>query len=232
MTGHDTIPRKKHKTFSLVLLLLGALSGALSVARYLFPVGTFSLIVYYLCQLLTLFIGFLGLGAGFFFLAHRAYRTAARYPALAGAGLFLSLLIAGVTESFNYIDYGFGDALVIQIGAAIINTGIYMLLYYAILLIAYLLFFRNVPKKHGAIAFFHGRIAAAGALMAGILLLTKLPGEIADTLDFVDVYWPNIASSEIAMMVFDYIFLALSLFLGYLSCSLAAMYFAASEETE
>ncbi len=222
------LPSREFRHFILILLSSDLLAAILAVLRFSVMSDTIGLVLYYLCSVLTLFPQFAALGGAFFLLGRGDVRRSCLLLLAAAGGLFLSLLITGVRESLLYWDFDFVSALLTQIGAALANTILYAALHFAVLAVVYLLFFRGEPVSREQPAFFgRGTLPRAGLIAALATLIVKLFSLVPDTIDFFTVYWPNIYDNEIVMIVFDYIFLVLSLFLGYLVAGAAEIYFAA-----
>lgn len=218
------------RRLALCLCLLALSAGGLTVlgscitdetALLGISADTWVLLLKYLCSFLTLFVIFAGFGAAEYYLAYGHGRAAAGAMGIALGAYFVSLLIAAFLSAHPYAAYG-GDVwaaqFALQLGTALLNILLFALLCYAVLLLVYLLFFRNRRRPDLALRTFSHRdpLCRAGIVTAALVLVYQLVGQIIDTLSFVEEYWPNIYQNEIVSIVVDYLLLVGSVFLGYL----------------
>ena len=218
----------------LILILLGidALAGALAALRLTGLPDFFLLAISYLCQLLTFGAQFLGVGAALHFLTVRDRKHSFLCLLLAAGGQLLTLLIAGVTESFLYLGFDFANALLSQILSAIVNAIFYLAVYTVLLACAYLLCLRRaIPCDAPPPLFGRHPVVLASVLISSVVLAAKLTLQIWDTVIFIDTYWPSIYASETVTLVLDYVFLLVSAVIGHLiACTAASWLFSDGEE--
>lgn len=231
MQNKISAPPRLPLGFLLVLFGVNLAAGALSAVRLADLPALLLLILNYLCQLLTLVAQFIGLGGAFYCLSVKRNRQAFLCLLLTVSGLLLALLIAGVAESFLYLDYEYTAALLSQIGSAFVNALFYFVLYGILLVPVGILLFRHTDGTRVELPtpFGGGAVMKASLIFSGFVLGHRLVLQIIDTLDFIDTYWPSIYANEIVTLVLDYIFLLLSVLLGHIAACTSAMYFAVRE---
>lgn len=229
----NNVKKQPRIPLSFILLLLGidALAGILAVLRLADPGDFFILAISYLCQLLTLSAQFLGVGAALRFLASRQMKHSLLCLLLAALGHLLTLLIAGVTESFLYLDTV--TVLIAQISSAIVNSALYFCFYVLLLLGAYFFCFRRLREPCLTPPPFFGKhpVTVTSCCFAAGIFVVELVFQIITTVEFVDTYWPSIYTNEIVSLVIDYIFILLSAVLAhFVACATAAWFTPETEE--
>ena len=214
------------RPFVLLLLGINLLAGALAALRLFSLPDFFLLAISYLCQLLTLASQFLGIGAALHFLVKRQKKLSFLCLLLAACGHLLTLLIAGVTESFLYLDVA--TVLLAQISSAIFNSALYLAFYVLLLAGSHFFWFRQAKTPCTTVPRFFGAhpVTAASLFFASAIFTAKLVFLIIDTVEFVDTYWPSIYTSEIVSLTIDYVFVLLSAIIGhFITCATAAWFF-------
>lgn len=197
------------------LFALALLNSLLVILRAELENTTVILILYYACSLLSLFVTMIGTGAALFYLS-KAMKQAACCTLLITNGVSLfPLLTAAVRTAFLY-PTDFTEALVIECLSAVGNTLLMLAIHLLLLLVCWLLFFKRQstpplprlsPKK--------SRLALANLTVVATLFLYQVIAETIETVDFLTTYWPNVYRNEIGTMVFSYIYIFVSLALGY-----------------
>ena len=208
----------------LVLIMLGAaiLNGALVLICAAFPTTVVVSVLYYLCRLLSLFVEAAGIGGALLYLSQKNLKQGCLFL-LAGAGASgLTLLIAAVREAFEFIEIDLAGALGAHIGAAIVNFLIVLLLDTSILLFIWIIFLRKEPLATW-------QLKIPSVTVMAILTAYQLLSMVPDTVTFIRDYYPNIYLVEIASMIFDYIFLLISAFLGYMIIRITHSYLSPRE---
>lgn len=208
-----------HARFALCEGVAALVAAALVVAVSFVTDGTVYLVLQYACSLVSLFIGFAGLGAGFYYLAYGKAKDARLSVWIAGGATFLTQLAAAIVGTLPYAgaeSYDFNGALIAQLTSAVLNVLLTLALHFAILFFAWLLFFRG-KRPDWPVRFFFPRdpLTRANLLTAAVILIYQLIGQIGKTMAFLDTYWPNIYPNERAMLIFEYVFLLMSILLGY-----------------
>lgn len=223
-------PVKISLSFVLIILGINLLAGVLSLLRLIALPDVVLLAITYLCQLLTLAAQFIAIGGALHCLARGCKKTSFLYLLLAIGGFLFALLIAGVAESFLYLDVL--TVLLSQIASSLVNSLLYFLLYGGLLILVWLLIFKR--KNNTAPPPFFGShpITHSSLLISGGLLLAKLAFQIADTVSFIDTYWPSIYTNEIISLVLDYIFLVVSALVGHFVACGAATWLALEDDEE
>lgn len=202
---------------ALAMLAAAVLNSLLLVSRTWLTTTAAVTVIYYACSLLSLFVTMVGMGSALFYLSRKSVGHACCLLWLAGAATLLPLLCAAILSSLSYPDY-FADILVWEllsaIGSAALTTGTYFLL----LLLCWLCFFRRASAQAKAprLSLRRNRLGQANLLIAGLLFLYQAVTETVETVDFLSTYWPNVYRNEIASIIFAYVFILLSLLLGYL----------------
>lgn len=213
----------------LVALCPAILCGALVLLRAELKSEGAILAISYICRLLTLLVGFFGLGCALR-AANRAELKSAALYLLATSGAYLvTQAIAAVREVFYFIDYPdyLIAAILENIGAAIANALLFFLLHLAVLLIVHYRHFRGKAAVTGELALFSrtDRRARAGALATLLLFLYQFVPQLISTVSaFVDEFGPSFTSSDLFYIAADYLFLFLSMLIGYVSLGIVQGY--------
>ena len=198
-----------------VLLAMAVLNGALVLVRAEMTSTTAILVLYYACSLLSLFGTMIFLGAALFYLSRQMAGISCRILLLGEVISLIPLLAAAVRTAFDYPDY-FTDTLVTEILMALGNTILMMGIHLALLLLSHLLYFRKAPAfGMPRISLRHTRQGLANFTVVSVLFVYQIVAETITTVDFVTTYWPNVYRNEIASIVFSYIYIVISLLLGY-----------------
>lgn len=194
---------------------LALLNSLLLILRAALENVTATLILYYACSLLSLFVTMVGMGAAMFYLSKMMCSAACRMLLITEGASLLPLLVAAVRTAFAYPDY-FTDALVIECLSAFGNTLLMLAIHLFLLLLCWLLFFKRQstpplpqlsPKK--------SRLALANLTVVAVLFVYQVIAETIETVDFLTTYWPNVYRNEIGTIIFSYLYILVSLALGY-----------------
>ena len=200
----------------LAILAIALLTGGLLVVRSISENTAVILLLNYLCKLLTLLIGILGLGLAFFAAARRAHSSAAAALAVSTAGYAIPQTVGAVCTAIAYMEYDFGVTLGIMLGTAFANTLLQLGLYVAVFFFAYLLILRRGEVTSAPLLFSRrDPYTGVNLLAVSVLFVYQLAGQIYETVIFVLDYAPNIYPSEIATMVFDFVFLVITMILSF-----------------
>ena len=192
-----------------ILLAIGILNSFLPLLLefFLFPDVVIE-IVYYFCDLLSLAIECFAIGLGILHLSrknwHGAPLSLTFVRLIAGATTMAATLLYSVFYSV-VAEFDFFTVLAIYMGTAALNLLISILVDLGILLLLWLLFFwkHTLPT----------RFVNGAALLC--LLIIKLAGLLPDTVSRFISSAPNLPP-HLGSIIFDYVFLLLSLGLGYL----------------
>jgi hypothetical protein len=200
---------------AFTLLGMAVLNSALLILRAAMTSTTIIMVLYYACSLLSLFMTMIGIGAALFYVSRMMAGVGCRILLLTEGASLIPMLAAAVRTAFDYPDY-FTDALVTEILSALGNTILMLGIHLLLLLLCWLLFFRNrqpvdmpqlLPKRN--------RLALSNLLVVAVLFLYQIIAETVETVNFLSTYWPNVYRNEIASIVFSYVYILLSLVLGY-----------------
>lgn len=213
----------------LVALCPAILCGALVLLRAELKNEGAILAISYICRLLTLLVGFFGLGCALRAANRAALKSAALYLLATSGAYLVTQVIAAVREVFYFTEYPDYLASVIfeNVGAAIANALLFFLLHLAVLLIVYYRHFRGKAVLSGEYPLFsrRDRRAKAGALATLLLFLYQFIPQIINTVSaFVDEFGPTFTNSDLFYIVADYIFLFLSMLIGYVSLGIVQGY--------
>ncbi len=204
----------------LYLLITAAtlLTSGLLAWRTLSTNVTVILVLNYLAKLLVLLIGLSGLGLAYPPARKREWRSViASFAVTAGAYLFIQA-VAAVCTAFAYIEYGFDVTLAIELGTAFTNTLFQLLLHVTVFLFVFLIvFLKRTTDEEPLLFSLRPPLSRANLLSVGVLFLFQLAELIADTVVFIMDYYPNIYPNEIITMIFDFVFLILSMMIGYVA---------------
>ena len=200
----------------LAILAVSLLTSGILVTRSICTDTTVILILNYLCKFLTLVIGLTGLGLAISAAARRQGAPAAAALAVSTGGYALVQVIAAICTAADYIEYDFDVTLWIMLGAALANTLLQLALYAAVFLFAYLLILRR-RREYAAPKLFARRnpYTHANLISVSLLFIYQLAELIHETVAFVEDYAPNIYPTEIATIIFDFVFLAVTMAFGY-----------------
>ncbi len=201
----------------LGIMALSLLTAGLLVTVSICPDTTVIFILNYLCKLLTLLIGLAGLGLAFFAAARREFSSVAAALAVSTAGYAIPQIVGAVCTAVAYMEYDFWLTLGIMLGSALANTLLQLLLFAAVFLFAYLLILRRSHANEAAPALrsLRNPYTRANLLATALLFAYQLAELISDTVLFIQDYAPNIYPAEIATMIFDFVFLTVTMILGF-----------------
>ncbi len=172
----------------------------------------------YFTKLLVLMIGLAGLGLAYTALAARRKSGIGLAFLVSTGGYLFMQIVAAFCTALAYMDYDFDVTLAVAIGSAFTNTLFQLLLHATVFLFVFLLVFFRKEMPHSPLLFgWRNRYARANLLSVGVLFIFQLAELIADTVNFILAYAPNIYPGEIASMVFEFVFLILSMLLGYVA---------------
>ncbi|MBQ8351216.1 MAG: hypothetical protein IJY20_04120 [Clostridia bacterium] len=202
---------------TLILLGMALLNVILSALSTIIKDSVAVLMISFACELLSLFVTVIGFGAALFYLSRAESGLACRLLLLANVISMVPLLYAAVQTAIDNPDL-FADALIIGILSAIGNTILMLGFHLLLLLICWLLFFRNKAPQTDAPRLLprQNRLALSNLIVIGVMFIYQIIGVTIDAVDFISEYWPTVYPNEIASIVFDYIFVVASLLLGYL----------------
>lgn len=213
----------------LVALCPAILCGALVLLRAELKAEGAILAISYICRLLTLLVGFFGLGCALRAANRADVKRAVIYLLVTGGAYLITQITAAVREIFYYTDYP--DYLVLaafeNVGAAIANALLFFLLHLAVLLIVYFVCFRGKAAAAGELALFSrtDRRAKAGALATLLLFLYQFVPQLINTLSsFLDEFGPSFTSADLFYIIADYLFLFLSMLIGYVALGILQGY--------
>lgn len=201
----------------LAMLVPAVLGGVLVLVRAALPptAATAILVLSYACSLLSLFATMVGLGAALFYLSRKQAGMACRMVWLTEGVTLLPLLVAAVRTAIDY-PADLATALTIEILSALGNTLLMAALHFLLLLLCWALFFRKgsaigTPRLSPV----RNRLGLASLTVVGALFLYQAVAETVEAVNFISTYWPNVYRNEIASIVFTYVYLVVTLFLGY-----------------
>ncbi len=206
-----------------LLLAIGILNSFLPLLLEFFTFPNVVIeIVYYFCDLLSLAIECFAIGFGIFHLARQNWRNALLslvfVRLISWAATFTATLLYSVFYAIT-VEYDFFSVFFLYEGTALLNLLIAVLIDLGILFLLFLLFFwkHTLPARH----------ANATAILC--LLIIKLADLLPDTIGRFVSSAPNLPP-YLGSIIFDYVFLLLSLGLGYLLlCVIQAFLSDASE---
>ncbi len=211
---------------SLYLLMLGVsmINGGLLLVWSNLTVSDgftefIALLLSYLCPLLTLLVGLFSLGGALYAIARHAYKPAWLILLVGGGCELLVQVIAALRNSLLYHQNGYdlASSLLSLLLSALINSLLSLALHATATFGGWFFFlhgkdtYRGTPKLLSKT----DTLCHASLLAVGLLFLYRLALQIIDTVNYVAKYTPNIGGDEIAMIVFDYVFLLVSIVLGY-----------------
>lgn len=179
--------------------------------------ATVYLILYSAAQLCSLFVMFAGFGAMFYRVLYRRARDGYGGMAFTALCCALPTLLAAFLEIRPYLSTAYAAEAWRRYG---LSAGLNILLYTAFLFaVAGLchLFFLRRGRPDLPVRFFSLRdpLCRAQGAAALCVLALKLCMQIPDTIAFVEEYG-RLYADEVAAIVFDYVFLLVSVLLGYL----------------
>ena len=200
----------------IILLGMAVLNGVLMAVYAEMTSTTVTMVLYYACSLLSLFTTMIGMGAALFYLSRMMSGLSCCILLLTAGASLLPMLAAAVRTALDYPEY-FTDVLVTEILSAFGNTILMLGIYLLLLLLCWLLFFRNRPPV-GAPKLMpkQNRLALSNLIVVLVMFVYQIVAETAETVNFLSTYWPNVYRNEIASIVFSYVYIVLSLILGYL----------------
>lgn len=200
---------------AFTLLGMAVLNSALLILRAAMTSTTIIMVLYYACSLLSLFMTMIGIGAALFYVSRMMAGVGCRILLLTEGASLIPMLTAAVRTAFDYPDY-FTDALVTEILSALGNTILMLGIHLLLLLLCWLLFFKNKPPVgRPQLLPKRNRLALSNLLVVAVLFLYQIIAETVETVNFLSTYWPNVYRNEIASIVFSYVYILLSLVLGY-----------------
>lgn len=221
--------RRMRRLF-FVMLAAALLSCGLLFLRGVTENAVVLYVLFYALSLLSLFIGHVGLGGAFYEIARGRGRYAIFFILLSAACGALPLLAAAVRTALPYREYAdFALVLWAQIGSALANALVSALIYGFILLLAWFAFFRRTGESGSPCLFGKSPFPLANLTATLVFLVYRLLLQIPQTVQFVREYWPNVYPGEILSIVLDYVFILLSLALGYGLLFLVEAVFSESE---
>ena len=217
--------KKKPLISKQILFLLAGISFLNSFLPILLEFFTFPdvviEIVYYFCDLLSLAIECFAIGLGIFHLSRQNRRDALLsllfVRLIAWGATFAATLLYSVFYAIT-LEYDFFAVFFLYEGTALLNLLIAVLIDMGILLLLWLLFFwkHTLPARH------------ANATTVLCLLVIKLAGLLPDTIGRFVSSAPNLPP-YLGSIIFDYVFLLLSLGLGYLLLSVIQAFLSPEE---
>ena len=223
-------PKERPVLFVFLILLCPAiLSGALVLLRAEITNTAAILAIAYICRLLSLLVGFFGLGCAFRAANRGEALRGIAYLGVASASYGIMQLVAAVREIFcfaNYPDY-LADAIIGNLGAAIGNVFFFFLPYFLVYFVLYLIYFRGRAQETGELPFlsFRSRRAAAGMVATIALFLYQFIPQLFNTLSaLLDEFGPTMTRTDIFYFVADYGFLILSMLVGYATLNIVQGY--------
>ncbi len=204
----------------LILLCPAILCGALVLLRAELTNSAVILAIAYICRLLSLLVGFFGLGCAFRAANRGELLRGVAYLAVSAASYGVMQLIAAVREILYFVGYPdyLTDAIIINLGAALGNVFTYFLPYFVVYVIMYLAFFHKKAALTGELPFFslRDRRALAGLLATAALFFYQFILQLINTLSvFLDEFGPTMTQIDVFYIVADYAFLLLSMLVGY-----------------
>lgn len=209
--------RSRSPILYLLIILLGmaVLNGVLVAVRAEMASTIAIMVLYYACSLLSLFTAMIGIGAALFYFSGMASGLACRILLLTEGASLLPLLVAAVRTALDYPAY-FTDVLATEILSAVGNTILTLGIHLLLLLLCWLFFFRNRPPVGmPQLLPRHNRLALSNLLVVAVMFVYQIIAETVETVDFLSTYWPNVYRNEISSIVFSYVYIVLSLILGY-----------------
>lgn len=213
----------------LILLIPSLLNGALVLLRAELTDATAILALFYICRLLSLLVGFFGLGCALRACNRGILRSAILYLLVSAGAYGITQLIAAVREILYFVGYEdyLSYALINHLGSALANTILFFLLHGALLILCYFAFFRGKAPLVGELPLFSRRdrrATAAGVATLLLFLYQFIPQLIETIAMFLDEFGPTITQTDIFLIVLGYLFLFLSMFIGYFLLSLVQGY--------
>ncbi len=211
----DTAKKPIPYRFLLPLLFCPALFNCLLLilSDFITSAPLYS-VVYYVCRLLSLFVLMAGAGAALFYLSKLRGCDACLLLAWTEAASFIPQIVAVIYTALDYPN-DLATAITFEMLGAIGNALVMAALHYILLFLGYLLLFHRFGAQTQPPRFLHDRMSLASLIFIGPLWLYQL---IMQTIEVVDFFnnWQYIYPSEVGMIIFEYIFVSLSIFLGYL----------------
>ena len=210
-------PRRATLFWFLALLAGALLDMGLLLLSFHTQSGTVYLILSYAAQLCSLFIIFAGFGAAFYHILFRRARSGYGCIALAALCYALPIALAAFQQIRPYLPTAYAVEAWRRYG---LSAGLNILLYTAFLFAAVglcqLLFLRrgrpDMPVRLFSLRDPLCRTQGFAALLAlALKLCLQIPETVAIVEDLGRLY-----ADEVAAIVFDYVFLFVSVLLGYL----------------
>ena len=212
------------KQILFLLITLSLLNSFLPLLLEFFALpGVAIEIIYYVCDLLSLGIECFAIGLGILHLAKKNCRSVLFsllfVRLIAWVATFAATLLYSVFYAIA-LEYDFFTVFFLYEGTALLNLLIAVLIDAAVLLLLWLLFFwkRPLPVRY------------ANITATLCLLLIKLAGLLPDTIGRFVSSAPNLPP-YLGSIIFDYVFLLISLGLAYLLLCVIQAYLSPEEST-